>query len=147
MTAFINTNPHRVYIEDPDNDSEQTVQGLLRVGGHQEFEATGSLAERAETVQGVEKAGSKAGKEFTKNALPDFELLTEPSGPKAFPAEGEEVEGPTARGDTGGGDSGGYESRTVKQLAKLARERDLDVVGTGKGGRPTKADYIAALRG
>lgn len=51
------------------------------------------------------------------------------------------------RGDSGGSDAtGSFESRTVPQLAQLAKERNLTVEGSGKGGAKTKADYIKALR-
>lgn len=54
-------------------------------------------------------------------------------------------EAPVERGDSGG-NTGSFESRTVKELRDLAKERGLTVTGK-KGKKPVKADFIKALRG
>jgi hypothetical protein len=92
VTTFVNTNHHRVYIQDPDRDSEDSVQGLLRVGARQKVEATGALAERLEETPGVVRANSDEGKAFTKKGggRDEYELLTAGPGPDAFPVPEEE---------------------------------------------------------
>lgn len=50
----------------------------------------------------------------------------------------------STRGDSGG-TGGSFESRTVDELAKLAKERGVEVKGKG-GKKAVKADFIKALR-
>jgi hypothetical protein len=78
---------------------------------------------------------------FADNAvLPNFQNRT------AVP---DELAGDAAikepRGDSGGS-TGSFESRTVSELSKLAKERGIEVKGK-KGKKPVKADFITALRG
>lgn len=77
---------------------------------------------------------------FADNAvLPNFQNRTAVPDELAGDAA---IKGP--RGDAGGS-TGSIESRTVKELAALAKERDIEVKGK-KGKKPVKADFIKALR-
>lgn len=87
--AFINTNPHDVYVQDPERQADETSEasGLLRVGPHREYSASGRLADELSECAGVVKKDSNAGREFTKKggALDQHNALTAGPGPATFP--------------------------------------------------------------
>lgn len=93
--AFINTNPHEVYFNDPERQDERTSEasGLLRVAAESEFEvASGRIAEEAEKVPGVYKRDSKEAREFTKKGgeLDQRNIMRSSSGDNVFPVPEEE---------------------------------------------------------
>lgn len=200
MTTFLNTNPHNIYVRDPERQDERTsaANGLLRVPPESEFKvADGRLSEEAETVPGVLRANSKAAKDWDKNVRTARDLARSASGPDVFPVPEDErgvrsglhitgrdsgvpVAADVEPGDTKDGtgedhfegiaavegdevtrgdvpkavsqepsvESGEDDLSKLKvgELRKLANERNVTVEGTGKNGRATKGDYVAALQ-
>jgi hypothetical protein len=67
-------------------------------------------------------------------------------GPKAFPVEEDVVvDADDVQLEAGGAVVIDYKAQTVKELRKLASDRNVEVKGSGKGGRKLKADYVKAL--
>lgn len=139
---WVNTNAHRAVVDDPENESGNADStGLLVISADATVSAKkgGLLAAKLEACPGLEPASSDKGEDHL-DGMDERDALLAGPGPKAYPAETDEIDGPV-RGDTGGGDDGSYESRTVKQLRALAKRRDLDVPSKAR-----KADLIAVLR-
>ena len=116
--------------------SEADEDYILRAGSGVEFENAPAVT--VSVPQGTFANGSIT---FADNAvLPNFQNRT------AVP---DELAGDAAikesRGDVGGS-TGSFESRTVPELSKLAKERGIEVKGK-EGKKPIKADFIKALRG
>jgi|GEM_PF-5164785 len=85
------------------------------------------------------------GSEFDAGSVANLTLYS-PDGARCVVYYFDEgVPAPATRGDSGGS-GGSYDSRTVTELRDLAKERGLTVKGK-KGNKPTKADFIKALRG
>lgn len=117
--------------ETPDIPDKGNVELDLREG-----EEAKKLAEDQNRPSGVDAAEAK---------IAQAKRLLETHFPEPKKKSAKKASKKEPRGDSGGS-TGSFESRTVTELAKLAKERDLEVKGK-KGKKPVKADFIKALRG
>lgn len=67
MTEFLNTNSHRIYVDDPDNEDED----LTKLSSGQKISATGAFADNLDETSGVVRADSEQGKRFMKGEKTD----------------------------------------------------------------------------
>jgi hypothetical protein len=113
-------------------------------------ELEGEIAQAQKAAKLSEEQNRPLGVEAAEVKAHEAERRLETFHPEKLKPEAKasKKEGKTktaSRGDTGG-QTGSFESRTVKELQALAKERGLTVEGK-KGKKPVKADFIKALRG